>query len=113
MQQMSTLYSFGTASSDLQSNASEQEDSAIPSSGVTTYSLPVRDTRGSMDGDACQYNDPSNSGSYQNPIQHPRPLPHHSASIDSLCRQSPFEQQPPRTSTASRMSISNFNSSYQ
>jgi hypothetical protein len=66
-----------------------------------------------MDGDAYPYNDPSNSGSYQNPIQHPRPLPHHSAGIDSLCRQASFDQQPARTSTASRMSISNFNTSYQ
>ena len=113
IQQMSSLYSFGTASSDLQSNASEQEGGGLPSSGVTTYSLPVRDRRGSMDGDTYAYNDPSNSSSYQNPIQHPRPLPHHSASIDSLYRRSPFEQQRPRSSTASRMSISNFDSSYQ
>jgi hypothetical protein len=112
MQNMSSLYSFGTASSGQQSTLQEQEDNIIPSSGVTSYSLPVRDGRHPVDGDGSAYMEDNNNG-YQAALQHPRPLPQHSASIDNLCRQSPFEQQTPRSSTASRLSISNFSGSYQ
>ena len=111
MQNMSSLYSFATASSDQQSALQEQEDNNIPSSGVTTYSLPVRDGRHSVDAEGSPYIEDSNNG-YQTTLQHPRPLPQHSASIDNLCRQSPFEQQPPHSSTASRMSITKFSGSY-
>lgn len=118
MQEAPSFYSYGTTSSDAQSTSSEQEDSVVPSSGVATYTFAAHDTRASIDADICQYNDPAHGGGYQNHIQHPRPrpFPHHSVSMDSmdsLCRQSSFERQPAHTSTASRMSISNFSGSYQ
>ena len=100
---MPSLYSYGTTSSHDQDNRADQLGNILPCSTSGAYSPPAR--HGSV---------MSNEDSpYQNPLQHPRPISQHTSSAESLCRQSPFEQQTPRSSTASRMSISNFSGSYQ
>ena len=125
-----SLYSFSTETSDPQANhfepcylpstrhsrnSVEQDGSAYAGSGIVdssaSYSIPMRQSRNSLDYSAGTYPTSSANGTttsdYANTIRQPQPQ--HATSIDALCRQSSFEH-PQRASTAQRMSVSNFSS---
>jgi hypothetical protein len=81
-QNLPGFYGYGMIGSDIHSTSSNQESAVAPSSGVSTYSLPVR---GTIDGDDNPYVDTGDEA-YQSSAQRTRLLPQHSASIDNLCR---------------------------
>ncbi|KAK3710735.1 hypothetical protein LTR37_010154 [Vermiconidia calcicola] len=111
-----SLYSFSTESSDPQSSMDSNGTSNYPTSARQSSHTLEHNINAAADAVA------RSNGHYNSPIRQPQPQ--HATSIGALCRQSSFEQQQQqqqrssfdsprrRSSTAHRMSISNFNAPY-
>lgn len=110
-----SLYSFSTESSDPQPS--------MDSNGTSNYPTSARQSSHTLEHDINAAADAVARGNrnYNSPIRQPQPQ--HATSIEALCGQSSYEQQQQqqrpsfdsqrrRSSTAHRMSISNFNSLY-